>query len=150
MLGAIAATTSRASVGSWVLSALHRNPGVTVKAVETLDEISGGRFIFGFGAGHAGRQGEAFGFPADVTVGRYAEALEVVMPLIREGRASFDGRHHRAVDLPNQPRGHPSTYSPRPLTDVISCNRSARRILPVALRGMSSTKYTLCIIGSGP
>ena len=41
MTGAVAAATSRVKVGTWVLSALHRNPGITAKAVETLDEISG-------------------------------------------------------------------------------------------------------------
>ena len=55
MAGAVAAVTSRIKVGTWVLSALHRNAGITAKAVETLDEISGGRFVLGLGAGHAGR-----------------------------------------------------------------------------------------------
>ena len=54
MTGAVAAATSRIKVGTWILSALHRNPGITAKAVETLDEISGGRFVFGLGAGTRG------------------------------------------------------------------------------------------------
>src|SRR5664279_1799114 len=41
MTGAVAAATSRVKVGTWILSALHRNPGISAKAVETLDEISG-------------------------------------------------------------------------------------------------------------
>ena len=45
-------STSRIKVGTWVLSALHRNPGIIAKTAETLDEISGGRFVFGLGAGH--------------------------------------------------------------------------------------------------
>ena len=49
MAGAVAATTSRIKVGTWVLSALHRNPGIIAKTAETLDEISGGRFVFGLG-----------------------------------------------------------------------------------------------------
>ncbi|MFV1963527.1 MAG: LLM class flavin-dependent oxidoreductase, partial [Acidimicrobiia bacterium] len=63
MTGAVAASTTRIKVGTWVLSALHRNPGLTAKIADSIDEISGGRFIFGFGAGHAGSQGEAFGYP---------------------------------------------------------------------------------------
>ena len=51
MTGAVASATSRIKVGTWVLSALHRNPGITTKAVETLDEISGGRFVLGLGSG---------------------------------------------------------------------------------------------------
>ena len=53
MAGAVAAVTSRCTVGTWVMSALHRNPGIIAKAAETLDEISGGRFLCGLGAGHA-------------------------------------------------------------------------------------------------
>lgn len=105
LLGAVAAATTTIEVGSWVLSALHRNPALTAKAVETIDEISGGRFLFGFGSGHAGRQGEAFGFPPDYTVTRYEEALRILIPLIRDGAVTYDGTYHKAVDLAHRPRG---------------------------------------------
>ena len=45
--GAVAAVTTRTTVGTWVLSALHRNAGIIAKTAETLDEISGGRFCSG-------------------------------------------------------------------------------------------------------
>ena len=99
MTGAVAAATSRVKVGSWVLSALHRNPGITAKAVETIDEISGGRFVFGLGSGHAGRQAHAFGLPEDHVYGRFEEALEIILPLLRQGRADFEGTFHAARDL---------------------------------------------------
>jgi alkanesulfonate monooxygenase SsuD/methylene tetrahydromethanopterin reductase-like flavin-dependent oxidoreductase (luciferase family) len=105
LLGAISAVTSEVEVGSWVLSALHRNPGLTAKAVETLDEISDGRFIFGFGSGHAGRQGEAFGYPPDRTVGRYVEALDIIVGLIRSGSSTHTGQYHTTVNLEHRPRG---------------------------------------------
>ena len=53
---AIAASTSRIKIGTWVLSSLHRNPGITAKVAATIDEISGGRFVLGLGAGHAGKR----------------------------------------------------------------------------------------------
>lgn len=105
LLGAVAAVTSRANVGSWVLSALHRNPGLTVKAAETLDEVSGGRFIFGFGAGHSGTQGAMFGYPPDKVVGRYEEALEIVVGLLEAGEADLHGEYHRASEQVLRPRG---------------------------------------------
>ncbi|MFZ0013036.1 MAG: LLM class flavin-dependent oxidoreductase [Acidimicrobiia bacterium] len=108
--GAVAASTETISVGTWVLSALHRNPGLTARTAETLHEISGGRFLFGFGSGHAGRQGEAFGYPGDYTVSRYEEALAIISSLRRNGRASFGGRFHSAKDLVMTPRpdGNPT------------------------------------------
>ncbi len=109
-VGAVAASTETITVGTWVLSSLHRNPGLTARIVETLHEISGGRFIFGLGSGHAGRQGEAFGFPANYTVSRYEEALGIITTLRNEGSASFDGRFHRAKGLVMTPRpdGNPT------------------------------------------
>ena len=105
MTGAVAAATSRVKVGTWILSALHRNPGITAKAVETLDEISGGRFVFGLGAGHAGRQGHAFGLPEDRVYARFEEALQIIVRLLRAGRADFEGTFHAARDLEQRPVG---------------------------------------------
>src|SRR4029079_6807853 len=102
---AIAEATSRVKVGTWILSALHRNPGITAKAVETIDEISGGRFVFGLGSGHAGAQAHAFGLPEDHVHSRFAEALEVILPLLRQGRADFQGTFHAARSLQQRPVG---------------------------------------------
>lgn len=107
MAGAVAAVTTRIKVGTWVLSALHRNAGITAKAVETLDEISNGRFVLGLGSGHAGSQAHAFGLPEDKVFGRFEEALQVIVPLLRGGRADFEGTWHAArglVQLPQGPR----------------------------------------------
>ncbi len=106
MAGAVAAATSTAKVGTWVLSALHRNPGIIAKTAETLDEISGGRFVFGLGAGHEWPgQAHAFGLPEDRIFARFEEALEIIVPLIHGGHADFEGTFHAARDLPQAPRG---------------------------------------------
>ena len=106
MAGAVAAVTSRAKVGTWVMSALHRNPGIIAKAAETLDEISGGRFVFGLGAGHVWPgQAHAFGLPEDSVFDRFEEAREIIVPLLRVGRADFAGRFHAAHDLAQLPVG---------------------------------------------
>lgn len=106
MAGAVAATTSTVKVGTWVLSALHRNPGIIAKTAETLDEISGGRFVFGLGAGHAWPgQAHAFGLPEDRIFDRFDEALQIIVPLLRSGHADFEGTFHAARDLPQRPVG---------------------------------------------
>jgi len=128
MTGAVAAATSRIKVGTWVLSALHRNPGLTAKAVETLDEISSGRFVFGLGSGHAGRQGRAFGLPEDHVHGRFEEAVGIIVPLLREGRADFEGAHHAARDLEHRPVG------PRPGKIPIMIGAKGPRMLQLAVR----------------
>lgn len=102
--GAVAASTSTVDIGTWVLSALHRNAGLTARIAETLNEVSGGRFIFGFGAGHAGRQGEAFGFPPNYTVSRYEEALAILTSARGAGATTFHGAYHDAAELAMVPR----------------------------------------------
>jgi alkanesulfonate monooxygenase SsuD/methylene tetrahydromethanopterin reductase-like flavin-dependent oxidoreductase (luciferase family) len=126
MAGAVAAATSRVKVGTWIMSALHRNPALTAKAVETLDEISGGRFIFGLGSGHAGRQAHAFGLPEDHVFGRFAEAVEIILPLLRHGRAEFEGTFHAARDLEHRPVG------PRPGRIPIMIGAKGPRMLRLA------------------
>jgi alkanesulfonate monooxygenase SsuD/methylene tetrahydromethanopterin reductase-like flavin-dependent oxidoreductase (luciferase family) len=95
LTGALAASTSTIKVGTWVLSTLQHNPAMLVAAAETLDEIAGGRFVLGVGAGHPG-QADNFGFPTDRFVSRYAEALEILVPLLRGNEVTFDGQFHRA------------------------------------------------------
>lgn len=112
MAGAVAASTTTIGVGTWVLSALHRNPGLIAKTAETLDEISDGRFIFGLGSGHAGRQGEAFGYPPNYTVSRYEEALTLITALRRDKKASQAGTYHSAVDQALSPLGPSAGRSP--------------------------------------
>ena len=128
MAGAVAASTSRIKIGTWILSALHRNPGLTAKAVETLDEISAGRFVFGLGSGHAGRQAHAFGLPEDHVIGRFEEALEIIVPLLRGGRADFDGTYHAARDLEHRPVG------PRPGRIPLMIGAKGPKMLRLAAR----------------
>jgi alkanesulfonate monooxygenase SsuD/methylene tetrahydromethanopterin reductase-like flavin-dependent oxidoreductase (luciferase family) len=128
MAGAVAAATSRIKVGTWVLSTLHRNPGITAKAAETIDEISDGRFVMGLGSGHAGRQAHAFGLPEDHVFGRFEEAVEIIVPLLRQGRADFDGTFHAARDLEHRPVG------PRPGQIPILMGAKGPKMLKLAVR----------------
>ena len=102
---AAAAITSRIKIGSWVLSALHRNPGIIAKTAATLDEISGGRFVFGLGAGHGDEQAHMFGLPEDAVAERFADALQIILPLLRGEQVTFEGKYHAARNLKQQPVG---------------------------------------------
>jgi probable F420-dependent oxidoreductase len=50
-LGAVAATTERLLIGTGICLVVERDPITTAKEVASLDWISGGRFLFGVGAG---------------------------------------------------------------------------------------------------
>jgi alkanesulfonate monooxygenase SsuD/methylene tetrahydromethanopterin reductase-like flavin-dependent oxidoreductase (luciferase family) len=105
MAGALAASTSTVNVGTWVASALQHNPGMVVRAAESLDEISGGRFVLGLGSGHGGGA-EEFGYPEGKTVSRYLEALEIIVPLLRgKSEVTFEGQYHHVKHAEVRPRG---------------------------------------------
>lgn len=95
LLSAVAAATARVELGPLVLCSSFRDPAVVAKMAATLDLVSDGRLVLGLGAGWHDPEYEAFGFPTDHRVGRFAEALEIVARLLRGERLTFEGRYHR-------------------------------------------------------
>jgi probable F420-dependent oxidoreductase len=99
VLSALAAVTERVTLGTIVLAMPFRNPALLAKMAVTLDEVSGGRLVLGVGAGWHEPEFDAFDYPFDHRVGRFEEALRILVPLVREGRTSFSGRWHAARDV---------------------------------------------------
>lgn len=99
LLAGLAAVTERVELGTIVLAMPFRNPALLAKMAVTLDEVSGGRLVLGVGAGWHEPEFDAFDYPFDHRVGRFEEALRILVPLVREGRASFSGTWHAARDV---------------------------------------------------
>jgi probable F420-dependent oxidoreductase len=104
ILTAVAAVTSRVEIGPLVLALPFRNPALTAKMAAELDEVSSGRLILGLGCGWHEPEFSAFGYPFDHRVSRFAEGLEILVPLLHGERVTFEGRYHRAVDVELLPR----------------------------------------------
>jgi probable F420-dependent oxidoreductase len=104
VLSAMAAITTRVELGILVMAMPFRSPALLAKMAATLEEVSGGRLILGVGCGWHEPEFDAFGFPFDHRVGRFEEALEILVPAVRSGRASFSGRWHAVEDLEVLPR----------------------------------------------
>lgn len=108
VLSALAAATARIRLGPMVAAAPFRNPALLAKMAVTLHEVSGGRLVLGVGAGVDRVELEAFGLPSDRRVDRFEEALRILVPLLKQGEVSFEGRYHRAVEcrlIPAPPPG---------------------------------------------
>ena len=103
MLAAIAARTQRVGLGVLVSCTGFREPIITAKIAHTLQEISGGRLTLGLGAGWHEPEYRAFGIPFDHKIERFAEAIQVIGGLIRDGHSDFTGRYHRTVHAPLLP-----------------------------------------------
>ncbi len=92
---ALAATTDTILIGQSVVNSPYRSPAMTASIATTLDEISGGRYVLGIGAGNtADSDYQAFGFPTDRRYSRFAEAIEIIHTLLKTGQADFTGQFY--------------------------------------------------------
>lgn len=104
-LSALAAATSRITLGTFVACVGFRNPAVLAKSAVTVDEISGGRLVLGLGAGWHEAEFRAFGVPFDHRVSRFEEAFTIIRSLIQDGHVDFAGQYHQARDCELRPWG---------------------------------------------
>jgi alkanesulfonate monooxygenase SsuD/methylene tetrahydromethanopterin reductase-like flavin-dependent oxidoreductase (luciferase family) len=95
ILAALAEATSRVELGPLVLCTPFRNPGLIAWMANTLDEVSGGRLVLGLGSGWHKPEFDGFGFEFDHRVSFLDDALSIIVPLLREGRADHAGRFAR-------------------------------------------------------
>ena len=126
---AVAATTSRINLGQSVANSPYRSPAMTAKIADTIDEISQGRFVLGIGAGNtADSDYEAFGFPVDKRYSRFAEAIQIIHGLLRNGAIDFEGEFYSAKQAELVLRG------PRPEGPPINIAAGGPKMLQLVAR----------------
>jgi len=111
-LGFLARSTSTIRLGSLVGAIHFREPSLVVKAITTLDVLSGGRAYFGIGAGWYGAEAAGLGIPFPDKRERFArleEALVLARRMWEPDRSPFHGRFVRADDplIDPQPLSRP-------------------------------------------
>jgi F420-dependent oxidoreductase-like protein len=107
MLAALAARTSRVSLGLLVGGVMYRNPALLAKITTTLDIISGGRAVHGLGAAWFEEEHDAYGFdfpPLRERFEHLEDALQIARLMFTEEEPSFEGRHHSISNILNNPR----------------------------------------------
>jgi probable F420-dependent oxidoreductase len=104
LMAALAAVTERVTIGPLVACAGFHPPAVIAKMAATVDEVSGGRFVLGLGAGWNEAEFRAFGIPYDHRVSRFEEAFAIIRGLLDGERVTLDGRFHRVEDVVLLPR----------------------------------------------
>ncbi len=125
--GALAAATGRIRFGQSVINSPYRSPTLTASAATTLDEISGGRYVLGIGAGNTNDYIE-FGFPDDRRYSRFAEAIHIIHGLLKEGRIEYSGEFYSAADAELVLRG------PRPQGPPINIAAGSPKMLGLVAR----------------
>jgi F420-dependent oxidoreductase-like protein len=123
VLAFLAAETRRIRLGTMVTCVAYRHPGVLIKAVTSIDVLSGGRVIFGVGAGapfdelpagRSPRDFEAYGLgipfpPLAERFERLEELVQIALQMWGGDEAPYEGTHYhllRPLNSPNTPQ-HP-------------------------------------------
>ena len=111
LLAFLAAETTRIRLGTLVTCVAYRHPGALIKAVTTIDVLSGGRMVFGVGAGAPfnelppGRSPENFeayglGLPFPPLAERFErleELLRIALQMWRGDESPYRGTHYQLL-----------------------------------------------------
>src|ERR671921_1271852 len=116
-LAFLAANTERAMLTAMVSGVHFRYPAILVKAVTTLDVLSGGRAWLGIGSGHYEQETRGLGIPFPPRKERFEMLEETIQICLRMWSGErgderpFDGKHYkleRSLNLPQSlSRPHP-------------------------------------------
>jgi len=92
-LAAAADATTRLRIGTGICLVIERDPIITAKEVASIDRLSGGRFLFGVGAGWNVEEMRNHGTDAERRFGIMRERVEAMKAIWTEDEASYSGRY---------------------------------------------------------
>jgi probable F420-dependent oxidoreductase len=92
-LTAAAMATERLLIGTGICLVIERDPITTAKEVASIDVLSGGRFLFGVGAGWNAEEMRNHGTEPSRRFSLMRERIEAMKAIWTEDEASYSGRH---------------------------------------------------------
>jgi probable F420-dependent oxidoreductase len=113
VLSFLAARTERVRIGTGVLVLPYRHPVATAKAIATIDQLSGGRVLFGVGVGWLYDEFEALQLPPFEQRGAVTdEQLAIFKALWTSDRPSFEGRFYQFPEISVTPQAAQHPHPP--------------------------------------
>jgi probable F420-dependent oxidoreductase len=129
---AVAATaTTSLHIGSYVFCNDYRHPAMLVKEVATLDQLSGGRFELGLGAGVSGYDYQQMGLSfesAGTRVSRLEEAILIIKQYFTAEEVNFAGQYYTISGMKSLPKPAQQPHPP------IFIGSGGKRMLTIAAR----------------
>jgi F420-dependent oxidoreductase-like protein len=96
VLAWLAGQTTKINLGAAIMQVPARPPAAAAMAGATIDKLSGGRFLFGFGPSGPQVSEGWYGVDYAKPWGRTREYIEVVREIVaREGKVDHQGEHYR-------------------------------------------------------
>lgn len=111
-LAALAQDAGEMTLGTNMFILPLRHPVDVAEDFATLDHITGGRAVAGFGMGYRENEFESFGIAMGDRVKRYEESITLIRSLWSGATTTFEGEHFKLDDqrislVPVQPGGPP-------------------------------------------
>jgi F420-dependent oxidoreductase-like protein len=131
-LGFLAGQAAGIRLGAMVTAATYRSPALLIKAVTTLDVLSGGRAWLGIGAGYHEAEARGFGLslpPLRERYERLEETLRLALQMWAADSSAFEGAHYHL----ERPVASPQPLS-RPHPPILIGGMGERRTLPLVAR----------------
>lgn len=114
-LAGLARDTQRIKLGQMATCNGYRNPALLAKIGSTIDVMSHGRFILGFGAGWYEHEYRAYGYGYPDTrerMARFRESTEIIHKMWTEEYPEFTGKYYTIEKPINEPRGVQKPHPP--------------------------------------
>jgi len=102
-----AAISHRIRFGTLVLSMTFRHPAILARMAAAIDQLSGGRFILGVGAGWNQTEHDAYGIilpPVKQRMDNLEESLQVIKAMFESESANFQGKIYKLSGAPMNPK----------------------------------------------
>jgi probable F420-dependent oxidoreductase len=111
-LAMVAAVTERLKIGTGICLVIQRDPIVTAKEVATLDHLSGGRFLFGVGAGWNREEMRNHGTDPRRRFSIMREHIAAMKAIWTEDEAEYHGEYVNFDPIWSWPKPHQKPYPP--------------------------------------
>lgn len=111
----LARDTKNVKIGQMVTCNGYRNPALLAKIASTVDVMSHGRAICGLGAGWYEHEWKAYGYGFPELGDRmraFGEAVEIVVRMLTDEKATFHGKYHTVDGAINEPKGVQKPHLP--------------------------------------
>lgn len=116
LLSALAVETETIRLGTFTLcNSFRQPPSLLAKMAATLDHISGGRLIFGIGAGYNEKEYTMYGVPYHhraTRIRQLEEAIQIAKKMWTEERPTFRGRYYSIHEAICNPKPLQKPYPP--------------------------------------
>jgi alkanesulfonate monooxygenase SsuD/methylene tetrahydromethanopterin reductase-like flavin-dependent oxidoreductase (luciferase family) len=103
LLANLAARTKQVKLGTGAVILPWNQPLRVAEKISLLDQLSGGRVLFGMGRGLSRREYEGFGIPMDESRERFDEAAPMVIEALETGWIEGSGPHFPQPRTPIRP-----------------------------------------------